>query len=68
MPGLDVVLDEDGGVTEGRGRLSAGGIEAKVMNTRLAALSMSSTPMNTMIALRRRSTVADPMANSSTER
>ena len=29
MPGLDVVLDEDGGVTEGRGRLSAGGIEGR---------------------------------------
>ena len=38
-------------------------IRANVTKTRFVALSMSSTPMKTMIALRRVSTVAPPIAN-----
>ena len=38
-------------------------IRANVTNIRFVALSMSSTPMNTTMALRRMSTVAPPIAN-----
>ena len=43
-------------------------IRAKVTNARLTALSISSTHMNITMALRRISTPAAPMVNSSTER
>ncbi len=43
-------------------------IRENVTKSRLTALSMSSTPMKTMIALRRRSTVAAPIAKSSAAR
>ena len=43
-------------------------MRAKVTNARLAALSISSTHMNITIALRRTSTPAAPMVNSSVDR
>ena len=39
-------------------------IREKVTSTRLTALSMSSTPMSSMMALRRSSTVSAPRVNS----
>ena len=41
---------------------------ANVTSERFVALSISSTPMNTMIALRRSSTVAVPIENSTIDR
>ena len=55
-PGL-VTLVQAWAVAESEPR-----IRANVTNTRLVALSMSSTPMNTTMALRRSSTVAPPIA------
>ena len=43
-------------------------MRAKVTNARLVALSISSTHMNTTMALRRSSTPAAPIENSSAER
>ncbi len=43
-------------------------MRAKVTNAKLTALSISSTHMNITIALRRNSTPAAPMVNSSAER
>ena len=42
-------------------------MRAKVTNARLLALSISSTLMNTTIALRRTSTPVPPSVNSSAE-
>ena len=47
---------------------SAPWILANVTSERFVALSISSTPMKTMIALRRSSTVAVPMENSTIDR